>query len=105
MAISMVSAWATQNHLVLGQTKAAEKSNEITGCMVTIDALGTQTEMAKTVIEGGGDYLLAVKENQGHLFEDIQFLFDVDVAHGYEREHSYAKTVNKGHGRMETREC
>jgi predicted transposase YbfD/YdcC len=116
-AIYMVSAWATQNQLVLGQTKVADKSNEITaipellqlleitGCIVTIDAIGTQTEIAKTIIDGGGDYLLSVKENQGHLLEDIQYLFDVDVAHGYEREHSYSKTVNKGHGRIETREC
>jgi predicted transposase YbfD/YdcC len=116
-AIYMVSAWATQNQLVLGQTKVADKSNEITaipellqlleitGCIVTIDAIGTQTEIAKAIIDGGGDYLLSVKENQGHLFEDIQYLFDVDVAHGYEREHSYSKTVNKGHGRIETREC
>jgi predicted transposase YbfD/YdcC len=116
-AIYMVSAWATQNQLVLGQTKVADKSNEITaipellqlleitGCIVTIDAIGTQTEIASTIVKGGGDYLLSVKENQGHLFEDIQFLFAVDVAQGFEREHSYAKTVNKGHGRMEIREC
>ncbi len=116
-AIYMVNAWATQNQLILGQTKVADKSNEITaipellqlleitGCIVTIDAIGTQTEIAKTIIESGGDYLLSVKENQGNLFEDIQYLFDVDVAHGFEHEHSYSKTVNKGHGRMETREC
>src|SRR4030042_5936538 len=114
----MVSAWATQNQLVLGQTKVADKSNEITaipellqlleitGCIVTIDAIGTQTEIAKTIVDGGGDYLLSVKENQGHLFEDIQYLFEVAVAQGFARvEHSYAKTVNKGHGRIETREC
>ena len=70
------SAWATENQLVLGQTKVADKSNEITaipellrlldisGCIVTIDAIGTQTEITETIIEGGGDYLLAVKENQ-----------------------------------------
>jgi predicted transposase YbfD/YdcC len=117
-AIYMVSAWATQNQLVLGQAKVAEKSNEIkaipellrlleiTGCIVTIDAIGTQTEIAETIIAGGGDYLLAVKENQGHLFEDIQYLFAVDVAQGFEyAQYSYAKTVNKGHGRLETREC
>ncbi len=116
-AIYMVNAWATQNQLILGQTKVADKSNEITaipellqlleitGCIVTIDAIGTQTEIAKTIIESGGDYLLSVKENQGHLFEDIRYLFDVDVAHGFEHEHSYFKTVNKGHGRLETREC
>ena len=117
-AIYMVSAWATENQLVLGQTKVAEKSNEITaipellrlldisGCIVTIDAIGTQTEITETVIEGGGDYLLAVKENQGRLFEDIQCLFEVDVAHGMKyAQYSYAKSINKGHGRIETREC
>jgi predicted transposase YbfD/YdcC len=117
-AIYMVSAWATQNQLVLGQTKVAEKSNEITaipellrlldisGCVVTIDAIGTQTEITETIIEGGGDYLLAVKENQGRLFEDIQCLFEVDVAQGMKyAQYSYAKSVNKGHGRIEIREC
>ncbi len=117
-AIYMVSAWATQNQLVLGQTKVADKSNEITaipellrlldisGCIVTIDAIGTQTEITETIIEGGGDYLLAVKENQGHLLEDIQSLFEVDVAQGMKyAQYQYAKSVNKGHGRIETREC
>src|ERR1041384_4187681 len=113
-AIYMVSAWATQNKLVIGQTKVADKSNEITaipellqlleiaGCIVTIDAIGTQTEIAETIINGGGDYLLAVKENQGHLFEDVQYLFEVDVVQDFRyAQHSYAKTVNKGHGRIE----
>lgn len=118
-AIYMVSAWATQNQLVLGQTKVAEKSNEITaipellrlldisGCIVTIDAIGTQTEISKTIIEGGGDYLLCVKENQGHLFEDVQYLFEaLDAARGMKStQYQYAKSVNKGHGRIETREC
>lgn len=117
-AIYMVSAWATQNQLVLGQTKVADKSNEITaipellqlleisGCIVTLDAIGTQTEIAEAIVAGGGDYLLALKENQGHLFEDVQYLFEVDVAQGFKyAQHSYAKTVNKGHGRIETREC
>lgn len=117
-AIYMVSAWATQNQLVLGQRKVADKSNEMTaipellqlldisGCIVTMDAIGTQTEIAKTIIDGAADYLLAVKENQGNLFEDIQCLFEVDVAHGIEpAQHNYAKIVNKGHGRIETREC
>lgn len=117
-AIYMVSAWATQNQLVLGQTKVADKSNEITaipqllqlleitGCIVTIDAIGTQTEIAETIIDGGGDYLLSVKENQGHLFDDLRYLFEVDAAQGFEyAQYSYAKTVNKGHGRIETREC
>ena len=117
-AIYMVSAWATQNQLVLGQTKVADKSNEITaipellqlleisGCIVTIDAIGTQTEIAEAIVAGGGDYLLAVKENQGHLFDDVHYLFEVDAVQGFKyAQHSYAKTVNKGHGRIETREC
>ena len=79
---------------------------EISGCIVTIDAIGTQTEIAEAIVAGAGDYLLAVKENQGHLFEDVQYLFEVDVAQGFKyAQHSYAKTVNKGHGRIETREC
>lgn len=117
-AIYMVSAWATANQVVLGQRKVGEKSNEITaipellklleisGCIVTIDAIGTQTEVAKAIVEGGGDYLLSVKENQGHLFEDIQYLFEFDAAKGFAQvSHNYARTVNKGHGRLETREC
>lgn len=118
-AIYMVSAWATENQLVLGQTKVAEKSNEITaipallrlldlsGCIVTIDALGTQTAISETIIEGGGDYLLAVKENQGHLFEDVQYLFEVLEATRSMKSTPYqsATSVNKGHGRIETRQC
>lgn len=117
-AIYMVSAWATANQLVLGQSKVAEKSNEITaipallkvlaftGCIVTVDAIGTQTEIAQTIVDGGGDYLLAVKENQKHLFEDLQWLFETDAQKAFSGvPHSYAKTVNKGHGRLETREC
>ena len=115
----MVSAWATENQLVLGQTTVAEKSNEITaipellllldlsGCIVTIDALGTQTEISETIIKGGGDYLLAVKENQGHLFEDVQYLFEVlEAARGMKSTpYRSASSVNKGHGRIETRGC
>ena len=117
-AIYMVSAWATENQLVLGQTKVADKSNEITaipellrlldisGCIVTVDAIGTQTEIAETIVNGGGDYLLAVKENQGHLYEDIQCLFEVDVAQGMKyAQYSHDQHVTKGHGRIETREC
>jgi len=78
-AIHMVSAWATTNRLVLGQVKVDEKSNEITaipellqrldltGCLVTIDAMGCQTEIARLIIERGSDYLLAFKGNQSNL--------------------------------------
>ncbi len=117
-AIDMVSAWATTNRLVLGQRKVDEKSNEITaipellrlldleGCIVTIDAMGCQTKIAEQIVEQGGDYLLAVKANQGHLHEDIAFLFD--CAHRTEFkgiDSDYTKTVSQGHGRIEMREC
>ncbi len=86
-AIWMVSAWATANHAVLGQTKTKAKSNEIKaipellqllelrGCIVTIDAMGCQTKIAETIVQRGGDYQLAVKENQGKLYEDLKDLF------------------------------
>jgi len=117
-AIYMVSAWAVENELVLGQRKVDEKSNEITaipellkmlalsGCIVTIDAMGTQTAIVKTIREAKADYILSVKENQGHLFEDIATLFAVDPAQNFKYASlEYTKTVNKGHGRIEVREC
>jgi len=116
--IYMVSAWAAANQLVLGQRKVDDKSNEITaipkllkllelaGCIVTIDAIGTQTKIAKTIIAQGGDYILNVKENQGHLYEDIQDLFETDRAYNFkDAPYSYAKTVDKDHGRIEIRQC
>ena len=117
-AIYMVSAWATENQLVLGQRKVDEKSNEITavpqllkmlettGCIVTVDAISTQTKIAKTIVDQGGDYILAVKENQGHLYEDIHDLFEEDWQHNFtDAPYSYAKAVNKDHGRIEIRQC
>lgn len=117
-ALYMVSAWAAENQLILGQRKVDEKSNEITaipellktlslsGCTVTIDAIGTQTNIAKTIVEANADYVLSVKENQGHLHEDISVLFAVDQAHDFKyASYEYAKTTNKGHGRIEIREC
>jgi len=117
-AIYMVSAWAEENELVLGQRKVDEKSNEITaipellkllalsGCIVTIDAIGTQTNIAKTIVEAEADYVLSVKENQGHLYEDIAVLFGVDQAQNFKYASlEYAQTTNKAHGRIEVREC
>jgi predicted transposase YbfD/YdcC len=116
--IYLVSAWATANQLVLGQRKVDEKSNEITaipqllkllefsGCIVTIDAMGTQTKIAKTILAGGGDYVLAVKGNQGHLYEDLQYLFGTEAQNNYDQApYSYTKTTHKCHGRIEVREC
>lgn len=117
-AIYMVSAWAAENELVLGQRKVDEKSNEITaipellqilaigGCIVTIDAIGTQTEIAKTIVDRQADYVLSVKENQGHLLEDISVLFAVDQAQNFQyASFDHHQTAGKGHGRIERREC
>ena len=114
----MVSAWATANRLVLGQTKVYEKSNEITaipkllnlldiqGCLVTIDAIGTQIEIAQQITAKGGDYLLAVKENQGYLYEDLQHLFGFDQQQGFDGiGYTHARKVDNNHGRLEIREC
>jgi predicted transposase YbfD/YdcC len=116
--IDMVSAWATANQLVLGQVKVDDKSNEITaipkllqvlevaGCIVTIDAIGCQTEIAEAIIDLNADYVLAVKENQGHLHEDITGLFDAAQEVKFKDvPHDYAKTTDKGHGRLEMRQC
>jgi predicted transposase YbfD/YdcC len=117
-AIYMVSAWAAENEIVLGQRKVDEKSNEITaipellkmlaisGCIVTIDAMGTQTNIAQTIIGAQADYVLSVKENQGHLFEDIATVFAVDQASAFKyASYEYNKTTNKAHGRIDIREC
>ena len=117
-AIHLVSAWATQNNLTLGQVKTEEKSNEITaiprllemlelnGCIVTIDAMGCQREIAQQITDGGADYVLAVKENQGQLHEGIRDLFEGAAALGFDGvPYDYAGSVDQGHGRVERREC
>jgi predicted transposase YbfD/YdcC len=114
--IHMVSAWASQNRLVLGQVKVDEKSNEITaipqlldvldvnGCLVTIDAMGTQTAIAEQIVEGGGDYVLSLKGNQPHLHQDVVQLFDWGLKVGFKDiHHEFCRTVDAGHGRIETR--
>jgi predicted transposase YbfD/YdcC len=104
-AIHRVSAWATANRLVLGQRKVKDQSNEIKaiperlrllevhGCIVTVDALGCQQEVAQAIRAQGADYVLAVKANQGHLLEDLKDWFTEaaaaawrDAPHGYVRE-------------------
>ncbi len=116
-AITMVSAWATANQLVLGQVKVKPRSNErtalpellrileLTGCIVTIDAMGTYPRVAAQIVAQGADYLLAVKENQGQLHEDLRDLFAGYLEAHFDRiPHDYCKTVDK-HGRLEIREC
>lgn len=117
-AIHMVSAWATSNRLVLGQRKVDEKSNEITaipqlfqtlalsGCIVTIDAMGCQTDIAAEITAQDADYVLALKGNQGRLHEDVATMFAYMKKIGFAGvEHDYHKSVNGGHGRIEIREC
>jgi len=115
-AIHMVSAWASANHLILGQLKVDDKSNEITaipallklleikGCIVTIDAMGCQTEIAELIIEREADYALALKGNQGTLHRDVQDLFAYAQEIDFQAiAHDFHQTVNKGHGRIEIR--
>ena len=117
-AIHLVSAWASANSMTLGQVKTEEKSNEITaiprllelldlhGCIVTIDAMGCQKNIAQGLVDRGADYVLAVKDNQGQLHEDLRDLFGGAEEFGFAGvPHDYATTLNKGHGRIERREC
>jgi predicted transposase YbfD/YdcC len=116
--IHVVSAWASASGLVLGQRKVAAKSNEITaipellkvlelnGCIVTIDAMGCQTNIADLIVERGADYVLALKGNQGSLQEDVQWLFEQATAVDFvDIDHDFSQTINKGHGRIEVRRC
>jgi predicted transposase YbfD/YdcC len=115
-AIHMVSAWASENGFVLGQIKTEAKSNEITaipkllkmleltGCIVTIDAMGCQKKIAKTIINKGADYLFSLKGNQGNLHDDVKLFFDGCLEEKFKDTfHSFHKTVDGDHGRIETR--
>ena len=115
-AIHMVSAWATANHISLGQVVVDEKSNEITaipklleiveipGALVTIDAMGCQAEIAGKIVAGKADYVLAVKGNQPTLHEGIVAFFLDQLEDDFARvEVSRHETEEKGHGRIEHR--
>ena len=104
--------------MTLGQVKREEKSNEITaipqllqllelkGCIVTIDAMGCQKEIAQGILDRDADYVLALKENQGRLYRDVRDLFEGAEEFGFEGvSYDYATTLDKGHGRIERREC
>ncbi len=116
-ALHVVSAWAVENRLVLAQLATEEKSNEITvipvllrqlaltGCIVTIDAMGTQTKIADQIIEQQGEYALALKENQGTMYEGVAETFALALKDQFaQTQHESHRTVEKGHGRMEIRE-
>lgn len=118
LPLHVVSAFSAECGLVLGQLACEEKSNEITaipkllemlelnGCIVTIDAMGTQTEITKKITEKGADYILALKENQRTLYEDVRLFFEE-----YRRDpkgldpRCCAKDYSQGHGRFESRIC
>lgn len=114
--IHMVSAWASHHRLVLGQVSTDVKSNEITaipeplelldisGCIVTIDAMGCQTAIAADIVDRGADYALALKGNHDHLHHDVRHTFAYLRERNFEgRGHGYHETTEKGHGRIEFR--
>lgn len=110
-AIHMVGAFASESGLALAQVKTEDKSNEITaipelldalilnGCIITLDAMGCQKSIVEKIVERGGDYVISLKGNQGNLHDDVRLFLETigNVAH------DYYETVEKGHGRVETR--
>lgn len=117
-ALHIVSAWCSETGLVLGQVKTSEKSNEITaipdlldildvtGCIVTIDAMGTQTKIAEKIIKSKADYVLALKGNQETLHNEVVKFFESCEDEKYQQEHQIRvfSEITKGHGRNEIRE-
>lgn len=116
--VHMVSAWSAANRVVLAQVKTEEKSNEITaiprllellhieGCTVTIDAMGCQKEIAKTIINRGANYMLGVKDNQPTLAADLAAVFEeARLDPQVLASMSTCETHDKGHGRTEVRRC
>jgi predicted transposase YbfD/YdcC len=115
-ALHLVSAWAVESHLTLGQEAVDSKSNEITaipkllklldleGALVTIDAMGCQKEIAEQVVEQGGDYVLTVKENQPKLYEEIGRLEQAALERDYAGASSHC-VEEQSHGRQELRAC
>jgi predicted transposase YbfD/YdcC len=115
-ALHLVSAWATENQLALGQLAVEAKSNEITaipqllallqlqGALVTLDAMGCQKDIAGHIVAQGGDYLLVVKGNQGHLLEDMQQALGQALESDTAAQETVA-TEDHGHGRVERRTC
>ena len=115
-AIHMVNAWATANHVSLGQLRVDGRSNEIvaiprlvevldvSGCIVTIDAMGCQSAIANEIVGRGADYVLALKANQPRLHESVSEAFTHWRASEFSAmEHDFFQTVEKAHGRIETR--
>lgn len=117
-AIHMVSAWATERSLVLGQLKVDDKSNEITAIpdllnsldiadtIITIDAMGTQTEIAKTIIHKKADYVLNLKKNQGSFYERVEEAFKKGLETNFKNmDYTFHQTKEAKHARAEERNC
>jgi predicted transposase YbfD/YdcC len=115
-ALHMISAWACQQRLVLAQERVAQKSNEITaipalletlalkGCIVTLDAMGTQTKIAEKIRAKGADYVLALKSNQETLYREVRAYFEEGAKRQWRgMPVGHAQTVDLGHGRKEVR--
>ena len=115
-AIHLVSAWASHNHLLLGQVKTEAKSNEITaipqllkllelqGCIVTIDAMGCQKDIAHQITNQEADYVLALKANHPIVYEEVSTFLNTAVAEGFGRySYDYDETLDGDHGRIEVR--
>jgi len=116
--LHLVTAWSSENGLTLGQVAVEDKSNEITaipellkllslkGSTVTIDAMGTQKEIARQIREQQGHYVLALKGNQSGLQEDMQALFDKGMTTNFaQMKHEVYETRETGHGRTDDRTC
>jgi predicted transposase YbfD/YdcC len=114
--IHMVSAWANKNQMVLGQVRTDEKSNEITaipellallelkGCIVTIDAMGCQKDIAEKIVNAEADYVLALKENHPTLYDDVRTYFETALNEtAFYKDVKKSVTLEKGHGRIEKR--
>ena len=117
-ALNVVSAWAAEQSVVLGQVRCEEKSNEITaipellkildlgGCIVTIDAIGCQTEIVKEIVDKEADYVISLKGNQGTLHQDIKDYLDwAERIKFKDISSDYCETLEKDHGRIEARRC
>jgi predicted transposase YbfD/YdcC len=115
-ALHLVSAWASANRLVLAQVPVDEKSNELTalpellgalvlaGCVVTIDAMGCHRPIVQQILDEGGDYVVALKDNQETLAQEVELSFRAGEADAFAGiQHDQAVTVDTGHGRIETR--
>lgn len=115
-AIHMVGAFAAESGLALAQVKTEDKSNEITaipelldglylkGCIVTLDAMGCQKAIVEKIIEKEGDYVISLKGNQGTLHDDVRLFLETEQKNDFKKiTHSYFETIEKGHGRVETR--